>query len=408
MSLDAAAPPSRVSRGAFAPLARLWRLRIGEDRLKLIVTVLGAVFASYVAMCAKMLIAGTTAYGFGDFYALWTSAVVAHDGQPLLNYDADALHQRQVAMGMNPHGYNPFPYPPTFLLMLGPFGGLSLPIAFALFMIPSLGLYLWAMTGGRARDWRWYAGALAAPATGITLISGQSGFLSGALMIGGLRLAASRPVLSGVLFGLLTFKPQLGVLVPVALIAAGLWRTAAAATATALVGFAVSGCFLGFGAWTLWLGSIVDYAARFPPVVDLMPTIFANARMLGASPALAWAAQALVSAPVAYVVWQVFRREGASERAGALLIIGTFLATPHAFNYDMPMTAAALTACLIARYDEARSIELGELVALSLMFVLPFAQLAARSSLPPFSWAPLSLMFVLLAFGAPKSPLRGG
>ena len=137
MSLDVAAPPSRVSQGA---LSRLWRLRIGEERCKLVATVLGAVFASYVAMCVKTMLAGTAAYGFGDFYALWTSAVVAHDGQPLLNYDADALHARQVAMGMNANGYNPFPYPPTFLLMLGPLGGLSLPLAFALFMIPSFGM----------------------------------------------------------------------------------------------------------------------------------------------------------------------------------------------------------------------------------------------------------------------------
>ncbi len=44
-------------------------------------------------------------------------------------------------------------------------------------------------------------------------------------MIGACRLLGRRPVLAGVLFGLAAVKPQLGLLVPVALISARQWRS---------------------------------------------------------------------------------------------------------------------------------------------------------------------------------------
>ncbi len=396
MSLLTAAPVALGRQGVVGRLAALWNRELSDNAVKLTVAVAAAVGASYVVLCLRAVATGVYGYGFGDFYALWTSAVVVHDGSPLLNYDADALHARQVDLGMNPHGYNPFPYPPTWMLALAPLGGFSLPVAFALFMAPSVALYLWAIAGGRGGDWRWIAGALCAPATGVTLISGQTGFLSGALMIGGLRLAASRPILSGILFGLLAFKPQLGVLVPVALIAAGLWRTIASAVATVLVGALASSLAFGFEVWPTWARSILDYGARFDLVVGLMPTIYANALEAHAPRSVALVAQLCVSIPVAIVVWRAFR-EGVTERAQALLLLGAFLATPHAFNYDMPMTTAAVLAYLLLRYDGAHSVTLGEAFALILMLALPFLTLALRSEVPAFTWAPQALLFVMLA-----------
>jgi hypothetical protein len=92
-----------------------------------------------------------------------------------LNYDSGALHIRQAALGMNPRAYNPFPYPPTFLLILAPFGALGLGAAFVAFMGSSFALYLWSMLGGRYRSQPRLLAAILAPATVIALISGQSG-----------------------------------------------------------------------------------------------------------------------------------------------------------------------------------------------------------------------------------------
>ena len=254
---------------------------LSETARNLILTVLGSVFVVLLFLGLRALVTGSGFHRFGDFYALWASGFIAHEGQPALNYDSDALHLRQAVLGMNPRAFNPFPYPPTFLLMLAPFGALGLGVAFALFMGGTFALYLWAMTGGNFRFSPRLFGALLAPATTIALISGQSGFLSGALMLGGLRLTQSRPIVAGVLFGLLTYKPQLGVLVPIALASAGLWRTIAAAIVTSLACAALSSWAFGSDIWAVWLRQLLDYSGHFDPVNYLMPTIEANARLLG-------------------------------------------------------------------------------------------------------------------------------
>ncbi len=375
-------------------------LEVREGALNVVCTVLAGVFAAYLVLSVNVVATGSGGHRFGDFYALWCSAFIAHDGAPALNYDADALHARQIALGMDANAYSPFPYPPTFLLILAPFGSLSLGLAYALFIGATFAGYLWAMVAGRFSDWPRLVVALIAPATGIALNSGQSGFLSGGLMLGGLTLARSRPIASGVLFGLLAYKPQLGVLIPIALVSAGLWRTIAAAAVTLLVCVAISSAAFGMDIWPVWLDSLVAYSGSFEPINRLMPTIAANARMLGAPMQVALALQACAAAAVAFVVWRAFRA-GVSPRAGALLVVGTFLATPHAFNYDMPMMTAAVIWYGEERIRATRSLALGEIVVLSLALILPFAMFVLSKNAPPISWAPELLLFCLIARADP-------
>jgi alpha-1,2-mannosyltransferase len=403
MSLQASAVEARSERRPPSWLARPLDVALPRKAVELLAMFVAAMFFAYVFMAVKVMLEGKQTYHFGDFFALWTSAVVTHAGDAAVNFDADALHTRQVALGMNPDGYNPFPYPPSFLLPLGPLGGLPLHLAFYVFMIPSFVAYFLAMTVGRWREWWWALAACIAPATGITLISGQTGYLSAALMIGGLRLLPTRPALAGVLFGLLAYKPQLGVLVPVALIAMGAWRAIAAAAATVLVGVVASGCVYGFALWGLWAHALFEYATRFHPVVAYMPTIYANAIMLGAWRSVAWILQLAVSIPVGVVVWRAWR-QGPSERAAALLVVGTYLATPHAFNYDMPMLTLALVWYLVERFRSEQRFDVGEILALLLAFTTPFIMLNLKTLGMPMSWAPLGLMFCLIAWPRTAQP----
>ena len=75
---------------------------------------------------------------------------------------------------------------------------------------------------------------LAFPAVLMTAGHGQNAFLSAALLSTGAIWLAARPILAGVAFGLLAFKPHLGLMIPVALAAAGRWKTIASATVTDL------------------------------------------------------------------------------------------------------------------------------------------------------------------------------
>jgi hypothetical protein len=75
--------------------------------------------------------------------------------------------------------------------------------------------------------------ALAFPAVFVNIGHGQNGFLTAALLGGALHLLDRGPWLAGVLIGLLAYKPQFGVLIPVALLAGGRWNTIGAAAAVA-------------------------------------------------------------------------------------------------------------------------------------------------------------------------------
>jgi hypothetical protein len=325
MSIEAAAGQAQTGAKVGLPrwLAKPLDIELTAKAVELVAMSAAALFFAYVLMAVQAVAEGKQAYQFGDFFALWTSAVITRGGEAAINYDTAALHAHQVALGMNPKGMNPFPYPPSLLLLLGPLGALSLRAAFWAFMLPSFALYLLSMIWGRWREWPFALAALIAPATGIALISGQTGFLSGALMIAGLRLLPTRPALAGVMFGLLTYKPQLGVLVPVALVACGAWRAIGAAMLTFVGGVVASGLVYGFDLWRLWAQSIGDYATRFPPVLGYMPTIHANAALLGAPAPVAWGLQLAVAFGVAAVVWRAFVN-GPSERAAALLVVATF------------------------------------------------------------------------------------
>ena len=127
-----------------------------------------------------------------------------------------------------------------------------------------------------------------------------------------------------------------------------------------------------------------------------MPTVYAGALSAGAPKALAPGLQGVAALIVVRSVWRAFRGRRIDERAAALALIGTFLATPHAFNYDMPMTSAAIVAFFVARRDAGREVSLGELVAAA-----PLSRCrswcwryAARRAL---FFLPLALMFAVLA-----------
>jgi hypothetical protein len=370
-------------------------VELSGRRLRVVLAVLFALSAAFVALCLQSIVTAAPPYRFGDFQALWTSGFLAHNGEPAANYDPETLHLRQIALGMRAGEHNPFPYPPIFLLILTPLGGLNRAAAYALFVGATFALYLWASTGGRWRDWPRLLGALAAPATGVNLIFGQTGFLAGGLILGGLDLAERRPIVAGALFGLLAYKPQLGVLVPVALVAAGLWRTIAAACATLVVCAAAATAAFGANIWALWLSSLVDYS-HMTMVDHLMPTVAGSLRSAGAPAPVALAAQAAVAIAVGAIVWRACR-DGVTPRAAALVVVGAFLTTPHALNYDLPMTTAAAVWYLDRRVRATNGLFVGEIIVLSLALALPLAELAFGAHAPPVACAPIMALFALIA-----------
>ncbi len=175
-----------------------------------------------------------------DFVGFYTASRLALDGHPELAYDVGAHWAAQKALFGPKLGYTAFFYPPPALLI-------SLPLALAPYFW-SLAAWLAATGYAFYRVLRLYlpsldpAAFLAFPAVFVNAAHGQNGFLSAALIGGGLFAMDRSPALAGVLLGAMAFKPHLALAIPFALVFARRWTTLIAAAATATAFAAASLC----------------------------------------------------------------------------------------------------------------------------------------------------------------------
>jgi hypothetical protein len=344
-------------------------------------------------------------YAPTDFFAQWSFAVFAHQTPSAAIYDAEALHHFQLSLRPDLRQTFPYPYPPSFLLFLWPLGWLSYAGAYAAWVGVTLGLYLIASLAAawRVRD---AVCLILAPVTVLTAVFGQTGFLFAALMVGGIRLLDTRPVMAGVLFGLLSFKPQFAVLIPVALIAGAQWRCLLAAAATAALLVLASALAFGAEAWTAWIEGLPAHAAYVDTAVNALrkQSILANLMLLHIDRPVAWSVQAISAAAAVILVWQQLPRADARQRI-AVIAGATFLAAPYAFVYDMPVLTNAALAMLAMRPSDRWHPEFAIVAALLLGFP------AVVTLTTRFFWlcsVALILFAVLLAWRTRATEPAGG
>lgn len=281
--------------------------------------------------------------GFGyvigrDFVNTWMGAKAALAGDPTPWFDFAAYNEALRARWPTIPEHN-WSYPPHLLLFTWPLGLLPYFPAYALWSAAGFALYLGVAANHERRPDRLLLLAVA-PAVAMNLFTGQNGFFTAALMIGGLTLLDRRPIVAGILFGLLTVKPQLGLLLPLMLLLTGRWRVIVSATVTTLALVALTAVLFGTKVWTDYVAVAVpmqqavltESGGLFPPMA---PTIFMNARIAGLPLPLCWALQGLASVfAVAAVVWTFWRRRDPILSV-ALFVTASFIVTPYAVNYDM-------------------------------------------------------------------------
>ena len=274
-----------------------------------------------------------------DFVNIWTGWRAIAAGDPASFYDFQVYNTvlREIFGPSFPeHNWS---YPPHLLLFTWPFGLMPYLTAYAVWC--AVGVALLAAVayacGMRRNQWLFLA---LAPATLVNIFAGQNGFFTAALLIGGLTVIDRRPVLAGVLFGLLTIKPQLGLLLPLMLVLTWRWTVIASATVTVLALVALSAAVFGPEVWQAYVAKAIPVQQEVMTkgsgiFLAMMPTAFMNMRTAGLGLGIAWTAQILVSVlAIAAVIWTYAQRRDA-ELSTALLVTASFLVTPYAFNYDM-------------------------------------------------------------------------
>lgn len=232
----------------------------------------------------------------------------------------------------------------------------------------------------------------ASPAMFVSLYFLQVGAFVALGLAASLLLAPARPLVAGVILGVMTIKPQYGLLIPVFLAATGQWRVFAAAAATAVALVLLSVAVFGVAAWTAYFESIPrDQAAFFALPQPATASIGQLAVKLGAAPVVAIGAQ-LVALGVAAATTFMAARALDYRLAAGLVALLSLAAAPSSWTYDWPIVAAGLVMIAAARTPWPAPVQGIALLA----WVAPFAHLFAANGLV----APLALLALSAAFVA--------
>ena len=324
-----------------------------------------------------------------DFASFYAAGVLANEGKPAAAYDLQqhrATEERITAPGID---YKFFFNPPVFLLICAPLATLPYLVAFVLFEAATFAAWM-AVTlriagGGRLT----MMGLAAIPSVYWALGWGQNSFLTATLMGLGTLLLDSNPLVAGAAFGALCFKPHFGILIPVALLAAGHFRAIAGAALS--VAALVSLSFAVFGEAT-WL-AFLDMAAHSRGTIESGRVMFAGhvdpggaARLLGLPASAGWTIQATISLVTAVMVGLIWRRrsnQGCSQEVRSVaLVAGTLVAMPFVLFYDLVMAGVAVA--WLIRLARRSGFLAGEKTLLAAIFLLDlFAYAVARET--PFA-----------------------
>lgn len=317
----------------------------------------------------------------GDFLAFWTSANAFWAGNALEMYDRATFEAAMSATsGLEQH-YMLWQYPPTAFFFFAPLGLASFHVAYVSWMAVSFA-FLWGALRWMGLSHRWIAILLASPLTIFVLNSGQIGFFTTALMVAAVGMPGRAPIMAGVAAGLLTIKPQLGLLIPIAYMAGGYWRSFGAAAVTSIILAAGTTIVFGPEAWTLFYDSInriyTDYtqAGGATPPTN-MTTPLAQLILWGVPLSIAsvlhYSFAVLAAGAVGGIWFLSGKKRLPFSYAAAFLCTAVILVTPYAYKYEMVILTLPLA--LLIKEGKWRD---GDFVFLALGWIL----LASLSSLP--------------------------
>ena len=285
-----------------------WYPRSDDERLITLLLVLGLCLTS-IHLALSLPSSGRAS----DFFVFWSVVRIAAElpTERLAElYDPTTLLALQNGLEGASGDIHPFAYPPSALLLLRPLTLLDYDTAKIAWLVLSFAALAIALDG-----WRHPLRVLAlaaAPAFLVNVAFGQNGFWTAAFLAGALLRCRSAPLMAGILLALATVKPQLGLLVPVLLVALGAWRAigyGVAATGSLVGASLVSH---GLAPWIAWLDGLQAFALETVRQIDHLTPHLASATAAllhaGASLETAQMVQLLLGLIMAAAIYRVARQ----------------------------------------------------------------------------------------------------
>lgn len=358
-----------------------------------------------------------------DFSQHYAAAVLAMQGRAAEAYNFQQLSAMESVITGCRIQLAPFyllwNYPPTFLLVVMPLALLPYKAALILWLGIFFLAYVWMLHRIAPHPLTFWL-ALAFPANYWNFLHCQNGFFFATVLGAGLLLWQRRPRLSGVLLGLVTCKPHLAWIIPLALLFGRRWKALGAMVITVAAMVAGSIILFGFETWKAFVGNapfireiLESGAARGYKSAS----VFAGARMLGASVPTAYVLQILSAIMAIGVVGYAWRRWRDPVVLNPLLVLGILLSTPYLMVHDLAILAIPIAYFVWQNYD--KNLKSYEIITLALAWALPlYSQslaLLARIQIAPFIFLAFMAIIVLRAChcrvnkdGAPASGEASG
>jgi hypothetical protein len=367
-----------------------------------------ALLVAYVAAFAYLFL---TAHGLSDydgrplgsdFSNIYAAGVQANAGHATDIYSPARHLAAETAIFGTKTPFYGWHYPPFLLLIAAPLAQLPYFVALFVWQAVTFALYLGAMTLLLRKNLKpppnrsWLLFAIAFPAVFANLLAGHNGFLTAALLAGALALLDTKPLTAGLLFGLLAYKPQFGLMIPLVLLVTQRWRAIGAATFAVAALTLLCTLFFGTGIWTAFLAS-----GEFTRTIVLeqgqtgfyrILSMFAWVRMWGGSIPLAYAAQALVTIFCGVALFRIWRSAVSQQVKGASLCIAAILATPYSLDYDLMALGPAVA--LLAADGITNGFRPYQRSAIATLWLMP---LVARA-LPALTLLPAAVPVMLATF----------
>jgi alpha-1,2-mannosyltransferase len=384
-----------------------------------------------------------------DFSNVYAAGTYVDEGNAAAAFDPVQQFAREQAIFGRDTQFYGWHYPPFFLFIAGASALMPYGLALAAWQTVTLALYLLAIRAIVASSFRgpqsgnpesiitetaerspsknfwtqglwipdsgyaasgmtalWLLLALGFPSVLINIGHGQNGFLTAALLGGALVILDRRPILAGIMIGLLIYKPQYGLMIPIALGVSGRWRAFAAAAVTVVMATIVTTLVFGYSVWHAFA-----LFSEFTRTVVLeqgntgwykIQSVFAWARMWGAPIPLAYAAQGVTIIAIGAAIAWLWRSAAPYPLKAAALCLATILATPYSFDYDMMVLAPAIAFFAIDGFT--RGFRPWEKTALAALWLVPLvARSVAQLTFIPLGVPAMLVVFILIlrraAFG---------
>lgn len=289
---------------------------------------------------------GTAQFGidYADYYAA---------GRMVLEGDLSKIYDFMAHHAALERLFGPIPfllewvYPPTFLLLIVPLSILPFSISYPVWMILTFipaALAVYFLAGKNKYAPLCY---LLYPGTFLNIRWGQNGFLTAALFGFGIYFAESNPLLTGLMFGLLTFKPQMAVVPFLMLLLMKKWKALGWAAFFAFALALLSAMIFGLDTWVSFFTTSPGNAARLAASWEYtnwgIPTLSTSLRCMGLSGIGLYAALTAAAALALYACVRVWKATALFSLRAASLVICFFLVFPYISLYDFAIFGVPMT-----------------------------------------------------------------